>query len=370
MLWFVENLLDFVDAIAIALILAFVFGAVRRAVPLTRLVRLLGGVVMGLGGWAAMVSPVEFAPGMMIDLRAAFVVLSAAFLGWRAGLVTLLMVIGGRLAFLPIPPQGWAVLSFVFLGLAGQFFAALVWRRLRPRFEEQPVVLAALLMGLTQGAALVLTPWPSVLSLPGFVQLLTVQYGVRGFGIFLTSLVMMREEKLLQRDAQNQRLARLDPLTACLNRRGFFEAVRREGLGTRYAVMCFDLDRFKAFNDTAGHGDGDRLLIALTDILRRTMPANTMIARFGGDEFVVLLRQPHVGAAIPLGLQVVEQLGQVSPPVGKPFGQTVSVGHAEGTGKDDVNKVLQLADAAMYRAKKAGGGQLVSDRQSPGNSRL
>lgn len=365
MLWFVEHLLAFVDAIAIALILAFVFGAVRRAVPFTMLVRLLAGVVMGLGGWAVMLSPVEFLPGMMIDLRAAFVVLSAAFLGWQAGLVTLGFVIAGRLILLPMPPQGWSLLSFVFIGLAGQYLTALVWRGLRPRYKGRPLLLAALLVVLTQGAALLLTPWVTLLALPGFFNVLVVQYAVRGMGLFFTTLVMMREEELLRRDTRNQRLARIDPLTALLNRRGFFDAVAKEGLGKRYAVLCIDLDGFKAFNDRAGHGDGDRLLMALADVLRRTFPPNTMIARFGGDEFVVLLRQPHAGAAILLGQSVVDILEEVSPPGGDPFRQTVSVGHAEGTGEDDLKKVLHQADVAMYRAKRAGGGQLESDGPLP-----
>ncbi len=90
--------------------------------------------------------------------------------------------------------------------------------------------------------------------------------------------------------------ARRDPLTGCVNRRGFYEAFAREAdrsarLGAGLSVLTIDVDRFKALNDEHGHAFGDEILRQLARRLTALVRSHDLVVRWGGEEFVVLL--PH-----------------------------------------------------------------------------
>ena len=90
------------------------------------------------------------------------------------------------------------------------------------------------------------------------------------------------------------KLAEFDPLTGLANRRAFVAALERaiadsHRRGSRVAVLYLDLDHFKDVNDTLGHPAGDRLLEAVAQRLGKNLRASDMVARFGGDEFAVLM---------------------------------------------------------------------------------
>jgi len=125
------------------------------------------------------------------------------------------------------------------------------------------------------------------------------------------------------------------------------------------AVLFLDLDRFKVVNDSLGHGAGDQLLILFADRLRSIVRPEDTVARFGGDEFVVLCEQAH-GATVTVA--IAERLEQA---MAEPFlledgaevFLTVSLGLAIGDGPD-AEVLLRNADAAMYRAKELGRNRL------------
>lgn len=169
-----------------------------------------------------------------------------------------------------------------------------------------------------------------------------------------------------QRRAEEQlsHLAMHDPLTGLANRSLFLERLRealdRKEEGRSVAVLYCDLDDFKNVNDSLGHETGDRLLAALPPRLEEAVNPGNTVARFGGDEFVVLLdRIKDQNEAI----QVASQLSQAfSRPIrvgGRVHDVSASIGvvFAE-PGEITASEVLRDADAAMYRAKSSGRGQV------------
>jgi len=367
MMWLIDIASKMIDALAMVIILCMVYGALLRSLPSARLREVLLGAAFGLAGMMVMLSPVDFAPGMLIDPRALMVALPAAFGGLRAGVIAWVVVVTTRLS------MGWPqdnpaqAMSLAMFGITSHLVGGLVWRWIvRRRLAGRPGSLVALSLAATvEFFALVTTNLPLVLSIPGLAEVIAVQHAVRVIGLWLGAWLMMREEALAWHDRENTELARLDPLTAVLNRRGFDKVVDADWLGDSYAVLCFDLDGFKAFNDRAGHGAGDRLLTEVADILRRTMPRDTIVARFGGDEFVVALRAPAAGRARALGRAVVDRVRAVTVQgPGEPV-HRVSVGHAATACGAPLAEVLREADKALYRAKARGGDRLSSQDRKP-----
>jgi diguanylate cyclase (GGDEF)-like protein/PAS domain S-box-containing protein len=156
-----------------------------------------------------------------------------------------------------------------------------------------------------------------------------------------------------------ERLARHDPLTGLANRSAFQEelalalAEERDGV----AVLYLDLDDFKDVNDSYGHALGDEVLVEVAGRLRAAVPAGSVLARHGGDEFVVLLRGPAARSAAAVGRRMVRSLVQPVAPQGcsAPLSVGASVGVSVlGSDADDASTLLAHADAAMYRAKRLG----------------
>lgn len=353
-MWLLETGIKLTDATAVALILAFLYGIAVRSSALHLWTRLAFGVLFGIGAWTSILSPVEFTQGLTIDVRAVFVILSAGFLGWQAGLVTLVMVIFGRTVFAPLPPQGWSLIGWVYLSLVGQYLAALAWRRGRHLLGSRILLSALVLVALTQSVALILTNWRLILEVPDIREILEVQYGARCFGLLLTALVMLREERLLARDRANQERALRDPLTGLLNRRGLEKAMQEVKGSDTVAVFCVDLDHFKSLNDRLGHAAGDALLEVVARGFRHVVPIDGYLCRIGGDEFVALVPELSREQAADLAQALVDVMPRIHERWHSGMPITASVGYALGTGRDDLAQLLRCADAGLYSAKAAG----------------
>ena len=160
---------------------------------------------------------------------------------------------------------------------------------------------------------------------------------------------------------QIEQLAFYDPLTRLGNRRLFKEqlaielkkAVRNH---TIFAVFYLDLDDFKQINDTLGHDVGDALLQEIADRLRSVLRGSDLIARIGGDEFIVML--PDVSGPVEVGLVATKVLKSISQPMilnGGEVKATMSLGITMApTDGDDGAVLMKNADLAMYRAKRLG----------------
>lgn len=158
-----------------------------------------------------------------------------------------------------------------------------------------------------------------------------------------------------------QYLATHDEMTSLLNRVQFMEALRRaiasaERHASRCAVLFIDLDRFKIINDTLGHEAGDQLLIEMSRRLKRCLRDSDVVARFGGDEFVVLLEQlsdPAEAAAV--ARKILTTVLEPTLIMGHECRVTASIGVAAypADGRDPAS-LMRNADIAMYLAKEEG----------------
>lgn len=166
-----------------------------------------------------------------------------------------------------------------------------------------------------------------------------------------------------------------DPLTGLANRgeleRRLADFLERAGAsGESLAVAYLDLDGFKVVNDTHGHGAGDELLRATAAALLRQVRDDDVIARVGGDEFVVVLPGADLDRALATADRIRQGLAEPRSLVGvKPMVQvTVSIGLAVAQPGDRVASLLRDADAALYEAKRWGRDRIEVSRRAEGRA--
>lgn len=156
-----------------------------------------------------------------------------------------------------------------------------------------------------------------------------------------------------------EHLAAHDELTGLFNRRRFEREIDvHVAQGARYgggALLMLDIDNFKFFNDVYGHAAGDEVLRHVADILRSRLRATDTVARFGGDEFALLL--PHASAddAALVAEEILQTFRSKPAEIqGGPVPVTVSIGVASVPTSSTAHEVLVAADNALYAAKRAG----------------
>lgn len=167
------------------------------------------------------------------------------------------------------------------------------------------------------------------------------------------NLNILDQLETLHRQANN------DFLTGLYNRRYFFETAKSKlaqasRSGEPCAVMLFDIDNFKAVNDTYGHETGDRVLIGFAERLAQSTREADVLSRFGGEEFCKLLIAPNPDSLIPIAENVLARIGET--PFTSSEGDipiTASIGIAYGTGVG-LDKLIETADMLLYQAKRTG----------------
>jgi diguanylate cyclase (GGDEF)-like protein len=160
-----------------------------------------------------------------------------------------------------------------------------------------------------------------------------------------------------------RQLADLDALTGLHNRRFFHETLAREcARAHRYqrklSLIVFDLDDFKDVNDRIGHLAGDAVLAEAAERVRDVVRTADIACRVGGDEFAVILPESSIGDADQLYRRIQNAIS--SRPLGQGGKLFLSAGVAELRAEDDPVSLFQRADDALYRAKEAGKGRVMS----------
>ena len=154
--------------------------------------------------------------------------------------------------------------------------------------------------------------------------------------------------------------AGMDALTGALNRRALMkhaeqELAQSERMGRSLSIVGLDLDNFKKVNDTHGHGGGDVALCAFVDLVKEQLRTGDVIARMGGEEFVLVLPGMDASCAARLTENLRRSLEQMRVHYdGRMIVMTVSAGVTEMQPGDSLAAMLKRADASLYRAKAEG----------------
>lgn len=178
-----------------------------------------------------------------------------------------------------------------------------------------------------------------------------------------------RHTEMLKTAKENLRHLRFkadtDSLTGLHNRAWFFDVMKSQlevcDRADQYAVLAIlDIDYFKQINDTYGHPAGDAMLCAIADSLAKSFRSNDLLARFGGEEFVVFM----VGSSLASAIKVLEKVIQTIEALtirlveGQVIRCTASIGAAERCHGESIDTLIARADKMLYRAKHNGRNQL------------
>jgi diguanylate cyclase (GGDEF)-like protein len=270
--------------------------------------------------------------------------------------LTILLV--GTGLFLPWS-QRWHVAGMAAcIVMAVAFVVSPVGQALVP-IDQRNLLLATALAGVTSVAGHAI--WQSRVR-----GMLEQQFALR----HLSRYSQRQEAHVNELNRELNHVARRDALTGIGNRFALDEAIAGvldQGVRLRprrFALVLLDIDHFKKFNDEHGHLAGDAALGRLGEILRRATRNDDRAFRYGGEEFLLLLPDVHLNAAIAVAERVRAAVAEDTASGIPPF--SISGGVALGDPADgrDPQPVLRRADAALYLAKRAGRNRIVADELS------
>ncbi|WP_455756963.1 GGDEF domain-containing protein [Sulfurimonas sp.] len=173
----------------------------------------------------------------------------------------------------------------------------------------------------------------------------------------------IQNAELIELSQQLKFLANNDPMTNIFNRRYLLEIAdvyiktsKREK--TDLCVVMLDIDHFKNINDTYGHDVGDKVIIACADIVKQNIRETDIFARFGGEEFVILLPNTNIDGAFDL-CDKIRMLIEANI-LENDVSVTVSMGITKYNDKsEDIDALIKKADLGLYEAKETGRNQVV-----------
>ncbi len=248
--------------------------------------------------------------------------------------------------------------SFGFLAFVTVVVVALGFWAYKERQPAAGYFLAAALCGMGGTLATILSVWGGLPMNELSFHAIDLGLMVEATLFALALAARMRHQQQARESAE--RLARIDPLTGLLNRRAFDEQARgllsTAGRGGRpLSVLMLDIDRFKAINDSHGHDGGDLVLVAVAERLRQNCRAGDLLARWGGEEFLLMLPETGREQAAALAERIRAEMAERPMRYKqKEIAVTLSLGVAELRPELGLNTLIQAADAALYEAKNSG----------------
>jgi diguanylate cyclase len=270
--------------------LAFLFSAVLRRFHGSKLEPYAFGVLFGVTAVIGMINPLIIGEGLIFDTRTLLTGAAVAYAGPIAGLVTVSFALVCRIII------GGAGVYAGIAGLGMAIVLALGWTHLmRDRIRNKVVGDALLGLAITP-AILGLFVLPYELAMTLMVSILPTLLICNILGAMALGFVFRREMRYFKNSQKLAEYAQTDPLTQLLNRRGLdieVEAVSFDrDLG--HALFYFDIDNFKAINDTFGHDAGDAALTIIASRLKQSIRDDASFARHGGDEFSIYMPSLHI----------------------------------------------------------------------------
>lgn len=178
-----------------------------------------------------------------------------------------------------------------------------------------------------------------------------------------TRKLSKKNNELRKAKAKIEKVMRTDKLTKLANRRAFMEFLDKIlAKSTRseapLSILMLDLDDFKDINDSYGHVVGDKVLRSVGKILAENTRRGDMAARFGGDEFTILLVETSAGEAVETAERLRREVKNISiSSLEKTL--TLSLGITVSRGNESIEELLSRADEAMYKAKQAGKDEII-----------
>lgn len=260
------------------------------------------------------------------------------------------------ISYAPVPLAHWGVVVQRPTALALSGVPALILQTL---YYSLPLFILSLL-AIWWLARMIAHPLRELAEVAGHLDNRDNFSRIRFIKSWYVEAALIRKGLMQSFSAVGSRMRRLhregstDPLTGLLNRRGLDTAIEKLSASEQsVGVVTVDIDHFKAVNDQYGHAVGDEVLKAIAALMTSHVRGEDVIARTGGEEFVVLLPATGLAAAgrfaerlrVAIAQTAFDEVGTV----------TVSLGIASHPGHGiDLNQALVLADAALYRAKKTG----------------
>lgn len=327
-------------------------------------------------GWIAVTLQQGSEAPMAVDVPAVATIFNSFILFMAAGqrarnrrgrlVLGMICLLACLCVFFLSPPRMFAVQNAavaLFFAGTGILCALRAWR-LR-NIGDAIIAYAALMMVAGMPASIY------QLLVPGnFAQAQTIAFGVHSAAYALVAVGFLASV-LIEYQQHLSHLATEDPLTRLLNRRGLEDALyvslaQASRKGSPTAAIMLDIDHFKQINDSFGHELGDHVLQEIAGILGRLSRSSDVVARTGGEEFLVVLPETELSAARTLAERVRLTIGERPLLVdGQRIPVTVSLGVAAAVGEVDLDQLSQDADRAMYLAKRAGRNRVATVENNP-----
>lgn len=272
---------------------------------------------------------------LMIGEVVGHAVMAIMAIGWDSGFHYYLMITIP--VFLANQINGWPFKITLATAMGvGYVLLDWYWQRATPAYQIAPDTLA----------------WLHVFNLVTTIVILSV------FTVQYVHLISQAESRL-------QEMATTDSLTGLMNRRSLLTALEREqALRQRrphpVALMLVDIDHFKRLNDTYGHNMGDWALQAVAEVLRKGVRDMDFVARWGGEEFLIILPHADMAVALPVAERLRRHIAELRFPSGNhPLRVTATLGLAELGSDEGADAAIQRADAALYQGKHQGRDRVV-----------
>jgi diguanylate cyclase (GGDEF)-like protein len=265
---------------------------------------------------------------------------------------------------IPHTPAARIMLSSVIVAIYTFMIAAELWReRRKSLIRRWPALFVPMLHGAIFLFPVALASFGVRSLAAGWIAVFAIEVTLYVVGAAFIVLVLAKDRTV----NRYKRAAETDPLTGLLNRRGFFAAagalmVANQKRLAPVSVLAFDLDKFKSINDRFGHKMGDAVLEMFSKSVQRTMRTDDVIGRLGGEEFVAIISGKLADACIAAERVRVAFEAAALTPDSPQIPVTVSIGVACGLPNVAIDKIIERADAVLYRAKDNGRNRVEADQ--------